>query len=413
MIKNVLIITYCSPPLNNIAARRFGELAKYMEDFGWRPYILTTNAKGDLAVNIPFDQIIRIGSNMQSSTRIDNINRPLPFPFSTLKKCINILKLRVFSIDHTVFTWRKEVKISSGQLNNLPDMQAIIASFGPASTLWLGKYYAKLMNIPWIADYRDLGALSEVGGNNIVLCLDKMIEKNLLSSASAIISVSSTLACLLGKAYNKSSHVIYNGFDEADYVNNQLKEKNPYIYYAGRFLLHQLASIFLLLEAMKDISNINLKIRSLGPLIIENEIMKKAIELGVEDRLELLQPASQKQLHLEHLNAKINLVVEEIEKKADWSRGTLTGKFLRLLPYKAPVLSIARPDNEMGQILKETNKGILCSSKQEIEEFLKNPNLGTQYIGNNRIAFYSKKYQAKKLCEVLDVIVLNNVKQGL
>ena len=70
-MKKVLIVSYYFPPLNSIAAKRYGTMCKYFKENGYDAYVLTTNirenvyfgAKKDL--NIPIDEkkIFRISQN--------------------------------------------------------------------------------------------------------------------------------------------------------------------------------------------------------------------------------------------------------------------------------------------------------------------------------------------------------------
>ena len=68
-MKNVLIVSAHFPPLNTMAAKRYGYMCKYMEENGYKPYILTQRARGGAYLNVKMDlalpvfkeQIIRIG----------------------------------------------------------------------------------------------------------------------------------------------------------------------------------------------------------------------------------------------------------------------------------------------------------------------------------------------------------------
>ena len=89
------------------------------------------------------------------------------------------------------------------------------------------------------------------------------------------------------------------------------------------------------------------------------------------------------------------------------ARGTLTGKFLRLHPLSPPILAVARPDSEIGEILRQTLRGRLCSTTAEIEEFLNAVRTDSRaFTGNPQcVAAYSMRQQAASLCSFLDAIV--------
>ncbi|MEM4360090.1 MAG: hypothetical protein QXT45_06140, partial [Candidatus Bilamarchaeaceae archaeon] len=101
-----------------------------------------------------------------------------------------------------------------------------------------------------------------------------------------------------------------------------------------------------------------------------------------------------------------NLVIEDIDMANQWSRGTVTGKLLELLPLVPPILAVARPDSEIGSILSTTNKGKLCSTEDEVVAFLNRILKGDEFLGNrDRILYFSKRSQCKQLCRFLDEMV--------
>jgi len=134
-------------------------------------------------------------------------------------------------------------------------------------------------------------------------------------------------------------------------------------------------------------------------------------EQGVIDQVKILEPASLNIVENEADNAFINVVLETLKCENEFQKGVLTGKFLRLLPKEPPVLSVCIPENEMGDILKETKKGALCSSAEEIDLFfnkvLSNSSL---YKGSQDMVLeYSKKNQAKKFCKIFDEVVKKKI----
>jgi hypothetical protein len=408
-MKRVLIITYSFPPLNNIAARRFGEMSPYLTDFGWEPTIITTNSQGSLSVNIPQGNIIRVGSHPQKTTKItkDSTNGNSIIKNILANKRLLGFNFRIF--DRTYYSWYKNIRnaLTTTLKNNQYDL--ILASFGPGASLFLGNYLGKNFNIPWIADFRDLGALYEDQNfyqNFIAKIVDKKIEKRLVSNSVAITSIGNTLSKMLGNEYNKPSYAIYNGWNTTIQDFTKKKSDEKYIYYAGRFYRHQMGSVYKVITILKQFKDIKLVIRSLGPENLNNEILKFAGKMGVSDQVKLLEPCDQDTVIMESQLSLANLVVEDLDKNIYWKKGTLTGKFLGLLPLKPPILTVARNDSEIGNILVKTNKGKLCSTESEIFDFLKSIN---DYNNTNfkEIEYYSKQSQAKLLAEVFNFSIKN------
>lgn len=406
-MKKVLIITYSFPPLNNIASRRYADISKYLESYDWEPYILTTNSTGPIDIPIPQSNIYRVSSHPQKGSQVkeESSGGGIKAEIMNLKRDIGF-NSRI--IDRTYYNWYRQIK--KMDLNSLKkqNFDMIIASFGPGAALFIGRFLSKKLGVPWVADFRDLGALyrdNSFKQNAIFSKIDLMIEKRILQSASMIITVSKGLKDVLERQYNKPTDVIFNGWEKQLNENSSLtfERKEPYIYYAGRFYPHQMESIHVLLRAIKG-SDLNFKIRSLGPRYLNEEIIEYAKSIGVLTKVKLLDPAEPAIVDLESTNAKINLVVEDLDKLYEWKKGTLTGKLLNLLIKSPPILAIARDDSEIDTVLKETGKGLLCSTEREVQEFLYNLDSNEYVPDEKKIKYYSKEKQAEKLARLLNVV---------
>ncbi|MCM3111981.1 glycosyltransferase [Lederbergia lenta] len=405
MTKKVLIITYSFPPLNNIAARRFGDLSKHLYNNDWEPYILTTMNTGPLDVFIPEENIYRIGKHPQVTSEIrknGNSIRKESYAMRLKRKAGFNSRL----IDRTYLNWYKLITKMDLEILKQKKFDIIIASFGPGAALFAGSFLSKNLNIPWIADFRDLGSLYKdhsLKKNFLFKALDIVIERQLLKSASAVTTVSEGLKGEITDFYRLPTYVIYNGWERSQSISKEKIEieDEPYIYYAGRFYQHQLESIYLLLRSLKS-HNFNLRIRSLGPNHLNENVIAYAKEIGINNRIQLLSPATPEIVESESSNSIINLVVEDLDKSFKWKKGTLTGKLLSLLIKPAPILAIARDDSEIGDVLRETSKGVLCSTVEEVNEFLLKINTYRATANSeNQIMFYSKERQARELASVL------------
>lgn len=414
-MNEVLIISYNFPPLEDIAARRYGLMVEYMEKHGYRPLVLTTEAQGSLPVRLSESQIIRIGTQRQKTARIDHKNEVFKIPkfFELIKKIPGLSNWRMRSYDRSMFSWYNEVQNQSEYiLSRLNSVKMIIASFSPATALWVGRYISRKTSIPWIADFRDLGALRRDGRNQLAWYIDRKIESFLVKDTAGIISVSDHFSKYLNRHYLKQAVTIYNGWDSnvlqntEQYINTE-QAKPPYLYHAGRFYPHRMSAVQMLFDALVEIPRLRLIIRSLGPVELENDIHNLISERNLKDRVDILGPCSPEQVARETESAFASVVFEGISIADDWSQGWLTGKFLELLPYSSPILSIARGDNEMGHILSVTEKGRLCSEVGQIKEFLNECFLDSSLRNSKKEAInsYSKEVQAEKLCKFINYIL--------
>lgn len=406
MTKKVLIISYHFPPVNNIAARRFSELIPFLKQLGWEPYVLTTNSEGSLPTHLDEEFIFRFGDHPDSKA-IAYISEKKP-------SLINAFRMKhglaLRTVDSTYKSWYLKHLRNKQLIEQLQQhhFDLIITSFAPSACLWAGAYFSKQLNVPFIADFRDLAALHIddcIQINHCIRLIDMQIEKYLLKNCATITTVSSGLANEITKLHNKTAHVIYNGWYNTPSTTDVTKPsglEQDYVFYAGRFYNGRLDAVFLLLNALK-FSNLSFVARSLGPENLENEILAYATEIGVKDQVRLLPPITPNELLAEQVNAKANLVFEELDKSVAYKRGVLTGKFLQLLTFKPPVLCIARDDSEIGDVLHETNRGALASNATEVQSFLQSLQQANAYpLDLTKLQKYSKQEQAKKLVNLVE-----------
>ncbi|MCE5286202.1 MAG: glycosyltransferase [Pelosinus sp.] len=417
-MKNVLIISYHYPPVNNIAARRYGYMVKQLEKCGWTPWIITTNSVGALPDSLPQNRVIRIGEHFQTSENIDKCkisktaNEMSGWP-RLVHAMLSTCNFRLRIIDRYIFIWYKDVWENYKKIQQvLPKIDLVVATFDPASALWLGRKFAKLYDVPWIADYRDLAALHPLNRSNFAKFVDVQIEKRLLSSVSRLVTVSESLAGMLSSAYQKKCDVIYNGWDsrewpqDSKYLPTAQIPKSVYIYYAGRFYDHQMESVKILLLALKQVGKVKLVIRSLGPVFLENKITELIDVLDVHSLVVMLPSCDPQTVYYEAQHSMANVIVEDLATDDEWSKGTLTGKLFTLLPLQSPLICIARPDSDMKIILERTNKGSLVSSVEELVRCLEQILSATGFKPvETAINEFSRRAQAEKMAAVFDEVM--------
>ncbi|MEA1951346.1 MAG: hypothetical protein U9N87_08175 [Planctomycetota bacterium] len=425
MSKHVLVVSHSFPPLNNIAARRFGFLVPHLARHGWTPWVLTTESSGPLPVGMPERQVIRIGRHPQSTARVEGhaaqrsgrMSRPL----RTLRTLLAMTRMQFRAVDHTCWNWRREVIARSDEVRDrLPGINAVLGTFGPAASLWIARHFSRRLDVPWVADYRDLAALRHDGRAWAARYLDRWIEGGLLGDASAVTSTGRTWAEMLGRAYAKPFEVIYNGWDPEVFTagetrdEQEMPDEEPYLLYAGRFYPERMRAAGVVLEALAAEPGLELRVRSLGPSNLEESFAGEALRLGVKNRVRVMPPCSPREVAAEADHAVANLVLDDVVETYESSRGVLTGKFLELVAGERPVLAVTQPDSEMGPILESTQKGRICSTASEVRGFLREVHDGqtATEADAEEIARYSKASQAAVLAGLLNRIVDNPLKKS-
>lgn len=213
-MRRVLIISYHFPPVNNINARRWGEMVKYMPQCGWEPYVLTTKSQGELPVALPEEHIIRLGENYYSrrgTMTQEEGYRGIPKLLWPLYALYRLLGVEINSIDRFIFEWYKEVEGNIDKIKKInPDL--IIGSCYPPAGIWMARELSEVLEKPWIADLQDTLSLFN-NSNFLIKRLDNLLDRYAVKTAQEIITISPYLAKKMEKLYKRPVKVIYNAFD--------------------------------------------------------------------------------------------------------------------------------------------------------------------------------------------------------
>ncbi len=407
-MKKVLIISYYFPPLNSIAAKRYGTMCKYFKENGYDAYILTTvvedglylGAKRDLDVPVAARKIFRIG-------RASSGNGFMTQMILGVGCFLQKVKISSRTISAESILWYENVK-KVVDLKKFKDIDVVIGTYGPIGNIYVAKYLSKKLGCLYIADIRDLiSEWREVPeGYRRCFIIDNIIEKTLLSSAGGITVVTQGFKAILKKKYPKKRiSTVYNGWDGTT-IEKPCNVKEKYLYYAGSLYEHRLESLSLLLQALRqvrEIENIKLIVRSIGPKKLDNAAKKIAEKMGMKSSVEILPPAPEETIKEEQSRAYINIILNSIHKENKEQMITVPGKAYELMHERAPILGIVPKNSDLAALISYTNKGIGTISENEMVEFiLHNCN---RYKGNSNIMKFSREYQAKRLCKFMDCLL--------
>lgn len=409
-MKKVLIVSYCFPPIDMMAARRFGTMCKYFEGNGYKPYILTTKPNGDWGVKaryeleLPVDkkQIIQIGTH-RTNGNVKNILGA--FLIHLLKDC----KFSSQTVNAISLGWYEKVK---GNINLalLQDIDIIVGTFPVMGDLFVASYLSKKLKCPYIADIRDL--ISDypeaAEGCKRAKLLDHVVEKYVLHKASGIVTVTPGYKKVLKKRYPKKKFcVVFNGWDNEKrrFCKNQ---ETKYLYYAGSLYLHRLESLKLLIDCIEKVNakgtvRIKILIRSIGPKALDTKLKKMVKQKGIQEYVDILDASEECIVNVEEENAYINVVLSTIHEDDVALMTTIPGKVYELLNKQTPILAIVPSHSDVGKVLRYTNKGIASVSEEEIINFI----LGEceWYTGNKKIDYFTRKNQAARFCKFMDRVL--------
>ncbi len=410
-MRKALIVSYYFPPINMIASKRYGTMCRYFEEYGYKPYIITTTPDTscfwkvgfDLDLPVAKEQIIRIG-RMRNDVKVKSRHTRL------LLELMKKLNIRSRTITSSSIEWYNEVK-EKIDISQLQDIDIIIGTFPPMENLFVAKYLSKKLGCPYVAEIRDLiSDYAELDRRPVLgRILDLLVERNILRQAKGIISVTAGFRNILKKRYPDKMHkVIYNGWDEerCPWVNQEVHHR--YLYYAGSFYQHRLESFKLLVKCIRQMNErlenkIELIVRSIGPRYMDIEVKKIIQQEHMTEYVKILYAVSEEIVREEQEGAYINIILGSVRDGNRALTATIPGKAYELMRETAPILAIAPQNSEIGKLLTYTNKGIAATEEDEIIQYILYRN--KQYSGNSNIEYFSRKKQAKRICRFLDYVL--------
>lgn len=371
MKKNILIISYSYPPLNDAGAQRPYALAKYLDKTKFNITVLTCkNPSSPIGINKGFNPsienvtLIKIESFIGSSINSFNISK------KESKKIISVIKSSIFKIGQNLIFpdkgafWYPNVKTYLKQNHNLIEDTDIIFSTSPEVTNHRIARYIKRKNknIQWIADFRDFNYVENWDSKSgIKAYLHKKLERSIIKEASALTFVTKTMQNAYQKfypQYQNKTHCIYNGFDKGDFpiVSEPLNEKLSF-FYAGSFY-NGLRSPFPLMQFLDKAFEENLLTKDEVQIHIAGNIdeeQKQAMKdyksyhsikfLGNQPRTEVLQYMCRATF--------LWLIVANIKSHYQ----TIPIKLFEYIAARRPIVNFAPILSESSQIIQEKNLG--------------------------------------------------------
>jgi len=424
MKKKVLIVAYAFPPMAFIGSQRPHGLAKYLNQFGWEPIILTIKSPGAAAEDfkvIGTDYTDRLAL-MKKTLRLDTgkgIHQQLGititrnFNYPTWKsKTIKFLKELAVFPDEEIGWYRHAVK-AAFELLDKEEIHAVISTSFPVTSHLIARRIKQKYGVPWVADLRDLWTQNHYYGKfKVISFFERRLELKTLSQADVLVTISNPLAETLKSLHlDKDIRCITNGYDPEDFDKKtaNLTEKFT-ITYTGR-----------LYNGKRDPSVL---LKAIAGLIKENRIRKDLIEIrffgGHEDWL----INDIKEHGLQDI-VKINGFVsreEAIEKQKEsqllllllWDdkeeKGVYTGKLFEYLGAKRPIVAIGGANSIVRDLLENTNAGHFAENQEQSEavimhyyyEFIKQG--AVEYRANEKISEYAYNEIAEKYSRLLNEV---------
>jgi glycosyltransferase involved in cell wall biosynthesis len=431
-MKKVLIISYYWPPSGGAGVQRWLKFVKYLRNFGWEPVVYTPeNPESpetdesffrDIPENItilknriwePYLAYKRfMGRGREEKIQAAFLNEKKSNP---LTENISVwIRGNLFIPDARKFWIKPSVRFLKNYIDENP-VDLLISTGPPHSMHRIGQMVAAKCNLPWIADFRDPWTNIDFYNDlKLTKWADRQhhrLEREVLENATAVITISKSMAEEFNNISKRKYDVITNGYDEDD-IKLEIQQLDNKFSIAHIGTMVGTRNPLILWEALKAIldqessfrEDLMIKLAGRIDFSVNNSIEKYGLNEYIEriDYMphdEVVKVQQQSQVLLLLINNTHN------------AKSILTGKFFEYLAAGRPILCIGPPNGDAAEILKETNSGLIADFK-DIQTMKKNIltyyNLfksGKLFSENRNIEKYSRKELTKSLSEIMNRVV--------
>lgn len=359
--------------------QRWLKFTKYLREYGWEPIIFTAE---DAELSLPDESLLK-----QIPDGIETLRAPIWEPFDLYKKLLGKKKdekvqpglLRqsdsksfmyeltlwvrgnVFIPDAKMFWKKPAIKVLSEYLKE-HKIDAIVSTGPPHTTHMIAKSIKRKLNIPWLADFRDPWTNVDFYHKlKLSKWADKRhhkLEKSVLREADQTITVTWSWADDFNKMGEKKVEVVTNGYDPADFENNDqytLSEKFKITHIGSMnadrnppVLWEVLADLSKEVEGFKN----DLVVSLIGP--VDFSVFELAKLSGLEENVQHTKHIPHSEVIGELCQSQALLLPLNNTPNID---GVAPGKLFEYIGAKRPIICIGKPTGDAAKIIKETKAG--------------------------------------------------------
>ena len=286
-MEKVLIITYYWPPSAGAGVHRWLKFSKYLSEYGYRPIIYTPNnfdfSLKDKTLELPNIEVIRKpifdpGNYFQNFFNLKLSQGLLEENKGFFEKVSTWIRGNIFIPDSKIFWVNPSFKYLKKFLDK-NKIRLVITTGPPHSMHLIGLKLKKILNIKWIADFRDPMSNWDVINDFKPLkhSIKKItsIEKSILKNSDIILVTNDNLAKEFSEEVDEDKiKVIDNGTDFS-FMSNGKYDKSFKISYLGS--LHKFRDPQIFFEILKELINSNGGIRKNLKLYIAGPITKSIL----------------------------------------------------------------------------------------------------------------------------------------
>jgi glycosyltransferase involved in cell wall biosynthesis len=446
-VKRVLIVAYHFYPNNEIGAIRSIKFARFLPDYGWKPFVLTVNAKyheltdpSPLGFDCDISRTMKFpvtrDINLWLKSLIRRINKKTPAAYIPGK---DRSTATTAAGPHIVPLWRR----FEYSLNWMPDDKIgwflpavirairlihkhkidIIYSSGPPWSVHVVAWgIKKLTGKKWIADFRDPWQ-PEIKNMQITTAMSRWISIRMkdavIRNAAILVSIADQLKARLGEEYNQAildkCHVIPNGYDEDDFAGIKKTARIPgqpiTFLHAGSLLRGRDPTNMLLALAdlLKEgrIDSRDIRVKFMGTVAIDKGRLAQLVaDSGMSEVVSFEEPVARREYLKRILNADVLILINDLEVSI-----AIPGKTFEYMATGNRILSLITSGPTYK--LLEGLPGVWSASQHDKSEIARciweayadaRKNDGRGYSRDTSLEKYSRRKLTGKLAELLNIV---------
>lgn len=450
-LKRFLFLAYYFPPVFSSGVYRSLKFVKYLPQFGWQPYVISTTEATDIRM---FDPSLL--AEVPAETPIWRLPTPEPRPYSRLAAWIRGQKSMPEGTNGETITspaatqsaaappWLKKLlkaacwpltlienppvdKQLYWSLRAIPlaqrlvrqhDLQVIYTSAAPWSVLLVGLLLKRRTGRPWVLDMRDPWTSHEYLYHHYGFRrrIDILLERAALRAADRVLITSPAYADELEQVaaapMDDKTALITNGFDEEDFTDPPTRPATGArrtLAYAGALILDRLDPLGNALCRLLTSPEVLGQLRFVFYGWQEPRIDARIRELGIADYMLLLPAVEHRQAVA--LMQQSDALLLLLGTQPHWRR-FYTGKIFEYLRAGKPVLGIG-PRGVAAELIERAGVGCFVEGDDtpRLATVLRQiamdyPGFLSQYYHPKQevIAQYERRVLTSRLAEILDTV---------
>ena len=389
----ILLVSYFFAPANTMGALRSSRLATFLMGRGHDVRVLAAADPGPpltLDCDFPEARVLR-------TAQLD-INW-LPKRLATLRNALRHTRTNAIETSDACAGWRegpqrRDVGLLRGASTlytnalNWPDARAgwlpyawaagqrllrtwrpdlIYASSPPPTCLLLGKLLSARCGAPWIAEFRDRWSDDRYYARpSWRQALEARLERRLVASARAIVTVSEPWAKRYAEAYGKPVLVVLNGFDPDDYAGREsagaVDSRYLEIVYTGGIYpgRRDPTPLFQAIARSPELRS-TVRVHFYGAC--REQALSPAATAGVQDQVVVDPHVPRAEIAAIQQQADVLLLMQWNDPR---EQGNLPGKLFEYLGARRPILGLGLEDGVPARIIRERAAGCFANDPAQI-----------------------------------------------